>query len=1122
MGTRASRYEHFTVQTLPAAERIPSDWRDLTSARDVARLFPQRMDDLLGALDLERGELAAVQQAVEAGDRAGACEALVAHFRSRELPAAVVELLGLGELSEEARADADRIDRLRRLSERAMHDIFPRTGVAEKMPRLSHGGLDWRYVKGLASRQWSLQVSRHQEFVWLLKTWRRTGEERYAAHFDRMIRDWCAHETAITRHGIHDNMVWGNLNLGIRLRGPWPRAFFGFQQAEAFRPASRLLMLASFLDHQRSLERFTTAGNWLTMELAGMMTTASLFLEFRDAARWRSAVAERVAEEIDRQFYPDGAQYELSSGYHWVAPHNLEDGLSAARAMGFAVPPSLIARFQPLYQYMVDIISPLGTNPQNNDTDWNDQRRRIRQGLETFDRPTWRYVVTGGEAGERPADPPSRYAPYAGQLISRSGWGTDDQWSFFDVGPWGKAHQHNDKLHLSVVAGGRQLLVDSGRFNYDGPIAQRFRKPMGAHSRGHNVLLVEGLTQVNAPRRAVGPHPWAGMRAGFDFAMADWTHGYAEKGWEHDRVATPFVGTKPDRFVDVRHRRAVVYLRDRGWLVIDRVLPDRERLISALWHFHPDCAVTLSPEGDVLTADEGETNLRIQPLGEVPWAVRFVRGQDEPHTQGWYSVRAGTFEPATCVLYEEPIDEPTVFAWMLTTAAGEPPRFEVDRRPARDGAVRYALTFADGETVEVAVALDAGGPVALDEGTTLRGLCAVRDAGGVDVACGSVTDATGTAIARDALIDAAAGLRTWLQGLPFRDAKRIAQYSRTGRRGNVITAGVQTRGDTLAHPVAPAGGPITLSVVQEPGGASAEDEVDREEEPTTPVDTPMTVSPDATPVPMEIGHDPVEGGATSWKTGPRATLSEGTTASLFPVPTAFAVPVENVLEPRSLRHLRLVATRGDANAVAELMGVRHFLDLERSAEPPGAMGEDALLDAWAQRLAGATVLRATRDATALGEVRLLAGATTLALRIDVFDTRFGADRAAWPGAASVELYASLPGDANVGQVIVHPNRTDPGERLSFYRLGQRIDGEAFPHRVAAIDGGGYRIIAAVPYDRLALPPGADTFEFEVALYAQATGWDAPRFVTLFHAWQPFRWDEHHAVITVGEVAPDPR
>jgi len=122
-----------------------------------------------------------------------------------------------------------------------------------------------------------------------------------------------------------------------------------------------------------------------------------------------------------------------------------------------------------------------------------------------------------GASGTAPEGPPSRVFAWAGQLVSRSGFDRDAHWSFFDFGPWGIGHQHQDKLHLSVAAFGRDLLVDAGRFAYSGELAERFRRYAVA-SAGHNVLSIDGRGQGPGPREVDAPADGCGIDARFDWA----------------------------------------------------------------------------------------------------------------------------------------------------------------------------------------------------------------------------------------------------------------------------------------------------------------------------------------------------------------------------------------------------------------------------------------------------------------------------------------------------------------------------------------------------------------------------------------------------------------------------
>jgi len=144
------------------------------------------------------------------------------------------------------------------------------------------------------------------------------------------------------------------------------------------------------------------------------------------------------------------------------------------------------------------------------------------------------------------------------------------------------------------------------------------------------------------------------------------------------------------------------------------------------------------------------------------------------------------------------------------------------------------------------------------------------------------------------------------------------------------------------------------------------------------------------------------------------------------------------------------------------------------------------------------------------------------MAVDVFDPRFepGEDPGNGPASSAIEFYVTRPG-RQIAQVIVPPNRP-AAKRLSFYRNGSQVELDGFPCTVEPLPSrAGYRVQTLIPLDRFSLPEGADTFDFEAALYAQPDGHDGPVFVTVFGSDQPFRWRERYARIRVEDAArPD--
>ena len=46
---------------------------------------------------------------------------------------------------------------------------------------------------------------------------------------------------------------WRSLEMGVRMAGPWPPAFFGFQQSDAFTIDARVLLLLGVSEHFQAL-----------------------------------------------------------------------------------------------------------------------------------------------------------------------------------------------------------------------------------------------------------------------------------------------------------------------------------------------------------------------------------------------------------------------------------------------------------------------------------------------------------------------------------------------------------------------------------------------------------------------------------------------------------------------------------------------------------------------------------------------------------------------------------------------------------------------------------------------------------------------------------------------------
>jgi len=637
---------------------------DETSIAWLCEHHPERVDRMFGYLNLERNGLETVRTAVEKGDRVGACDALIAYYRDRAKEQnRTIEPVRPGTGTHSA-------------SEQILNDTFTFQGVTGTAPRKADGTLDWTYTGPKDDREWAFFLNRHGHLGTLMHAYQRTGNPAYVARMDAHIREWVlsnpypGEQTGDPR--------WRGLETKSRI-SQWARIFYALAEDEGLSPAARILILSSIPNHAHYTMHFhSRGGNWLAMQMCALADGALQWPEYRDAETWLNYAVRTLLPEMERQVYPDGPQKELSSHYHGASLFSFQRLADLLGRAGREVPADFTQGLERMWNYWACSMRPDGHGVLNNDSNLDYNRPRVQGAAERYGRPDWIYIATNGEKGQKPEGLPSVMFPWSGQLVMRSGWDADAHWGFFDVGPWGIGHQHNDKLHLSVAAHGRDILVDAGRLYYKGDKWRRFIRGTTAH----NTLLIDGGLQNDDVREADAPldEKTYTLTPAFDYARASFTAGYQDI----DGVAV--------------HTRAVIYVRGEFWVVVDRVETDRPRQVQALWHYHPDCTVAIDGTS-VMSTDADLGNVRVSPADGSNWTVEIVKGQEKPTIQGWYSRQYNHKAPASCAIFTTEIKDTTTFAWVIV--------------PAKDAvpSVRVEMTSVDADGADVRTVVGDSAPV---------------------------------------------------------------------------------------------------------------------------------------------------------------------------------------------------------------------------------------------------------------------------------------------------------------------------------------------------------------------------------------------------------------------------
>lgn len=468
--------------------------------------------------------------------------------------------------------------------------------------------------------EWTWQLNRHEFWLSLGYAYWNTGNEKYAKAFVSQLNSWIEQCKRPSDDGNYPGSPWRTLEAGIRMRYTWPNAFFYFLSSPSFYDESVFRMVKSFYEHALFLYDHRISKQRLSHEMNGLYTVGALFPEFRKAAEWRSVAAEELYREEVDQFYPDGSQKELAPGYHGTNLSCIVSVYKLASLNHYYLPQDYESRLENIYSFYSYLRMPDGKLPAVNDSRWLESSDNLKAALGLFkNRKEFTFLSTGGAKGKKPSYT-SVWMPWAGWYVMRSGWDKDAFYALYEVGPYGTAHQHEDKLSFILVAYGSLLITECGNYAYDN---SQWRK-YAISARGHNVARVDGFDQIRAGKKNVGvsdaplENRWVSNRK-YDIGEGYYTEGF---------------GSNSE--VKVTHHRTLKFVKNKYWLLTDEFIPsdDKDHTYEIWFHLNTDKYKVDKDINVVYSAANSEANIAILRLEECR-DIDVIVGQTTPEVQGW-------------------------------------------------------------------------------------------------------------------------------------------------------------------------------------------------------------------------------------------------------------------------------------------------------------------------------------------------------------------------------------------------------------------------------------------------------------------------------------------------------
>lgn len=584
-----------------------------------------RIEQVFTHLDPSHPSAGPIRQDWEAGRHVKAANALVEYYDQKVFPLDVLEPIAF---------HPDLMDHM----EAALGDRFYLLEDWETVPRLTGGGLDWAHRGDREDKEWAWMLNRHDLFPDLAEAYRRTGNPAFRDYLNEAWQDWILNSPYPDR--LTFSVQWRALEVARRMLNAWVHVFY--DEGNLLDPQTRLLVLASVLDHGDALREHASfwGGNHLISEKLALLTLTFAFPEFVDSGEWQAYAIKRVSSQLMSQTYPDGSYKELSNHYQRVVLVNAQYFIRLIRQLDRDTRRlQVIERIEKMWNFFAVVTKPDGSGPLNNASDREVNTAFIKDVLPFYDRPDWRYIATRGREGVPPDGSPSRLFPWAGQAILRNGWSSGADWVYFDAGPYGSAHQHVDRLHVSASLRGRPILVDNGRYTYrPGLWRDYFKGP-----EGHNVLLLDGRPAEQGPRSVATPLP---------VLMEDRPQGVVAAASSFFRIKA--AAGLPGFEAQVPWTRAVLLDQHGFLLIIDHLVTFSGHDLSARWHFHPDVAVA-----------EAISLLELTHYPDGPVHMETLHGEGPPRVAGFYSPDYNEKSAAPELRFSLHIDRPTTLVWLL-------------------------------------------------------------------------------------------------------------------------------------------------------------------------------------------------------------------------------------------------------------------------------------------------------------------------------------------------------------------------------------------------------------------------------------------------------------------------
>lgn len=545
---------------------------------------------VIGLLDLTRPGLDKVAEYYNAGNDSLATVALLDYYRHRT----GVKSIGV---------DPDNpqlTDRERKWADDGLeHKFYVHEGY---QPSYFYGeNIDWQYWP-VKDNELRWQLHRTKWWVPMGKTYRVTGDEKYAREWVAQYRDWILKNPLTEFKEIKDKAMedvdnvyfaWRPLEVGDRLEHQIEQ-FALFLPSEYFTPEFLIEFLDNYHRHAEFVNsHYSAEGNHLLFEAQRIIFAGTYFPEFRMAADWRKAGVDILNREIGKQVYPDGVHYELDPRYHPATIDIFAKALDMLDSNGYknVFPPEYVGTLCKMIEFNYNIMFPDYSMPMFSDGKKVGKSSAMPRYISWLDiSPSdgaLKYFASEGEKGLLPVYA-SRAFENGGFYILRNGWDPQATVMILKAGPAGEWHNQYDNGTFELWSKGRNFFPDSGSFIYGGDEEVLSQRNWFRQTAVHNTLTLDNKTLENRVSNL--------------------------KKWETNPDMDLLVVETPG-YKGLTHRRAVFFVDKKFYVIADEAYGDAVGDVAIHYQLLSCDPLENTVNKSVTTAFADNNNMTIRVFG---------------------------------------------------------------------------------------------------------------------------------------------------------------------------------------------------------------------------------------------------------------------------------------------------------------------------------------------------------------------------------------------------------------------------------------------------------------------------------------------------------------------------